>query len=292
MAVYGATMQVLQPYKNILAFYDGRVPGVRLFGPAENWLDDGAYALGIASYAIIDGEEALVYDAHISLTHARMIRAELVRRGVKHIRLVLSHFHDDHVAGNAVFADCEIIASVQTYEALMANKAAIESAIPPIMPLVMPNRMFDGELVLKIGHTEVVLRHADIHSFDAALALLPAQKILLAGDALEDPVTYVAEPERLQAHLDDLARVTGWLFERILPNHGAAEVIAAGGYDRRLIAATRLYVEALLALRADPARGSLPLQDFAADAFATGGISYFEPYEAVHARNVVAVLQR
>jgi glyoxylase-like metal-dependent hydrolase (beta-lactamase superfamily II) len=292
MAAYGATMQVLQPYKNILAFYDGRVPGVRLFGPSENWLDDGAYALGIASYAIIDGEEALVYDAHISLIHARMIRDELQARGVKTMRLVLSHFHDDHVAGNEVFADCEIIASVQTRDELLANKAAIEAGTPPIKPLIMPNRVFDGELVLQVGETEVVLRHADIHSFDAALALLPAQRILLAGDTLEDPVTYVDEPERLQGHLDDLERVAAWGFDRILPNHGVAEVIAAGGYDRRLIAATKAYVEALLRLKANNSRAGLTLREFAADAFATGGIAYFEPYEAVHRLNVEAVLQR
>ena len=57
---------MLRPAPGILAFYDGRVPG-RGSIVGANWVDDGAYELGIASYALVVGEEALVYDTHISL---------------------------------------------------------------------------------------------------------------------------------------------------------------------------------------------------------------------------------
>ena len=39
--------------------------------PRPNWVDQGALSLGIASYAIVDGGEALVYDTHVSVEHAR-----------------------------------------------------------------------------------------------------------------------------------------------------------------------------------------------------------------------------
>jgi glyoxylase-like metal-dependent hydrolase (beta-lactamase superfamily II) len=39
--------------------------------------------------------------------------------------VVLSHWHDDHVAGNEVFADCEIIALRLTAEALSEHRTAI-----------------------------------------------------------------------------------------------------------------------------------------------------------------------
>ncbi|MFG1432822.1 MBL fold metallo-hydrolase [Xanthobacter sp. V2C-8] len=290
----GSTLRVLDPAKQpphgrLLAFYDGRIPGTRLHSAAENWLDDGAFALGIASYAVFDGEDALVYDPHITLAHARLVRAALEARGVRRMRLVLSHWHDDHVAGNAVFADCEIIASAETAALLERNRARLEGGDPPIRPLVLPNRIFTGRLDLTVGRLAVQLHHMDIHSCDGVVALLPGG-ILLAGDTLEDPITYVDEPGRLAVHLRNLDHLTALDAGRILPNHGTEEVIAAGGYGPELIAATRLYVEKLLRLKAEPDLGRQDLRTFAADALATGAITYFEPYEAVHRRNVAAVL--
>ena len=286
----GSTMQILRPYPNLYAFYDGRIPGIRAHSPAPNWLDDGAFTLGTASFAIVEGPEALVYDAHMSLAHAGKIRSFLEAQGVRHMRLVVSHWHTDHVAGNAVFGDCEIIANRFTQEALVANRDGLENNNPPIRPLVMPNRLFDRELELRVGETVVELRHLDIHSYDETVALLPQSGVLLAGDTLEDTVTYVSEPDRLDRHLLDLARMQSWDFERILPNHGSLERIAAGGYGREFITATRLYVEKLLRLKDEPELANQDMRTFAAEALATGGVEYFDAYEPVHANNVREVL--
>jgi cyclase len=287
----GATMRVLTPLPHLLAFYDGRIEGVRLHSPAPNWLDDGAFSLGVCSYAIVSGAEALVYDTHISLDHARRIRAVLAEHGVHHIRVALSHWHVDHVAGNKVFADCEIIAEARTLQALQANREALETGTPPIHPLVLPNRIFQDRLKLQVGKIEVELRHADIHSFDGVVAML-RDGVMLAGDTLEDSVTYVVEPARLETHLGALREMLGWEIQRILPNHGAEEIIAAGGYGPKLVEATRLYVEQLLRLRDEPALAKQDLKIFATAAFATGAVSYFAPYEPVHRQNVQAVLGR
>lgn len=285
----GSTLRVLEPAPGVLAFYDGRVPGVRLHGLHENWLDDGAFALGIASYAVIDGDDALVYDTHITLAHAHIVRRTLEERGARRIRVVLSHWHDDHVAGNAAFADCEIIANRETDTLLRENRARLEAADPPINPLILPNRLFEARLSLTVGTIAVELVHVDIHSRDGTVALLPGG-ILLAGDTLEAPITYVDEPDRLAAHLEGLKRLAALGARRILPCHGDPDVIASGGYGPALIDATRLYVEKLTRLKAEPALAGLDLRAFAAEAFATGAISYFEPYEAEHRRNVEAVL--
>jgi cyclase len=223
----GATMRVLHPAPGVIGFYDGRVLGVRAYSDEANWLDDGAYELGICSYAIVDGADALVYDTHISLDHARLIRSALQDAGATRIRVVLSHWHDDHIAGNAVFSDCEIIANRLTAERMEANRTTIETADPPIRPLVMPSRLFDGSLTLTVGRTRVVLQQMDIHSEDGTVMLLPDQGLLFAGDTLEDPITYVAEPSRLAAHLRDLDRLATLPFTRILPDHGAPDIIAA-----------------------------------------------------------------
>lgn len=286
----GATMRVIRPYPNVIGFYDGRIAGVRAHSAAPNWLDDGAFTLGCCSFAIVDGDEALVYDTHMSIPHARIVRRTLEEMGIKRVRVILSHWHTDHVAGNAVFSDCEIIASPLTNAALIDNRDWLENNDPPIRPLVMPTTVLDGETTLYVGSTIVEVRFLDIHSHDGTVLLLPQSGVLLAGDTLEDTVTYVVQPERLAIHLRDLDRMDSWAFNNILPNHGSLEQIEAGGYDRAFIAATRLYVEKLTRLAAEPGLADQDLQSFAAEALATGGIAYFDAYEPVHRHNVEAVL--
>ena len=285
------TMRVLRPAPGVLAFYDGRVPGRRLFSAQPNWVDDGAYELGIASYAVVSGDEALVYDTHLSLPHARSVRRALEELGVRRMRVVLSHWHLDHVAGNAVFADCEIIAHALTATTLRAHRAAIEAGAwagpPTIAPLVLPTTTYEDSLRLQVGAIAVELRHVDVHSLDGTMLLLPEQELMLAGDALEDPITYVAEPDRLGQHLRDLERMAGWGISRLLPNHGAEAVIADGGYGPGLIAATRHYVEALL--RQDAAGPGFEPETLLAEEIARGDVVWFPPYAAVHRRNVEAV---
>ena len=288
----GSTLRVLRPAPNVLAFYDGRIAGVRAWSEAPNWLDDGAFALGACSYAVVDGAEALVYDAHISTDHAALIRRTLEREGVRSMRLVLSHWHADHVAGNAVFDDGEIVANVLTADLMVENRAALEHGSPPIRPLVGPTRTFDDRLDLRVGNVDVELHRFDIHSRDGTVLLMPGAGLLLAGDTLEDPVTYVAEAERLEEHLVDLDRLDRMPFSRILPNHGAPEAIGEGGYDRGLLEATRRYVEALLRCRHDPALAARGLRAFIRDDLQAGRVRYFEAYETVHRDNVARVLGR
>ena len=283
-------MRILRPAPNVLAFYDGRIDGVRLYSPGPNWLDDGAYSLGVSTYAIVSGAEALVYDTHISLAHAEIVRRTLEESGVRSIAVVLSHWHGDHVAGNAVFADCEIISNTLTAATLAERRQEMEEEDdPPIKPLVMPNRTFEGDLKLKVGDIPVELRQIEIHSRDGTVLVLPEMGLLLAGDTLEDPVTYVSEADRLAAHLDELRRMAGWDIRRILPNHGSPETIAGGGYDTGFIEATRRYVEKLMRCRTEPDLAEEDLRSFAAELFAEGPIAYFAPYEDVHRKNVAAV---
>ncbi|HEY9212354.1 MAG TPA: MBL fold metallo-hydrolase [Ancylobacter sp.] len=287
----GSTLRILRPHPNVYAFYDGRVEGVRAHSAEPNWLDDGAYALGVCVYAIVDGSEALLYDTHISLPHARLMRRALKAAGVTSIRVVLSHWHDDHVAGNEVFADCEIIAHKLTEQALIDHRVEIETANPPIKPLVMPNRVFEGSLDLMVGSVRVELRPADIHSHDGLILRLPNLGLLLAGDTLEEPITYVAEPTRLAIHVEELKRIAAWGYPRILPNHGAPDVIEAGGYGPELIDATIRYVKKLIRTRDEMSLADQDLSTFIAEDIAAGTLSYFAPYEEVHANNVKKVLK-
>jgi glyoxylase-like metal-dependent hydrolase (beta-lactamase superfamily II) len=282
------SLRVIEPQANILAFYEGR-DGVR-WSAEENWVDDGALSLGIASYALIAGEGALVYDTHVAPDRARFIRAELARRGVRRFTVVLSHWHLDHVAGTEAFADCEIIANSRTAAHLAAHRAGIEagtlSGPPAIAPLILPDVTFDRRMVLDLGGEQAELLTFDIHSDDATVIWLPERRILLAGDTVEDCVTYVSEPGHLARHLPELARLAALEPEVVLPNHGAPEVLATGGYGPGLIAATARYVRALVENRADRPLPVLLKPDLDA-----GNLRYFGPYEEIHARNLAQVAE-
>ena len=145
-------LRTIECASGLVAYYDGRVPDYS-FMPGPNWVDDGAISLGIASYAFISADKALVYDTHVSIDHAAFIRADLQRRGVKHISVLLSHWHLDHVAGTAAFADCEIISNAKTLAHLKLHRARIEDGRfhgpPAITPLILPTRIFEGEMYLQ-----------------------------------------------------------------------------------------------------------------------------------------------
>lgn len=289
MSDLAATMTVLEPYPGLYAYYDGRIPGKRLHSKDKNWLDDGAYSLGIATYALVDGAEAILYDSHATLDHARAIRTHLEGLGVRTMRLVLSHWHTDHIAGNAIFADCQIIANRLTARTMLENIKALARKTPPINPVVMPNRLFENEMTLTLGSRTIQLMQFDIHSADGTVLFLPEEGLLLAGDTLEDTVTYVSEPEHIATHIAELTRLKTLPLRHILPDHGAREKIAAGGYAPSLIDANRSYLERLLASAKDPALDAVSLRDFVADDIAHGRIVYFEPYEEVHCSNIAAV---
>jgi len=286
-------MRILHPAEGIFAFYDGRIEGYR-FAEDPNWVDEGALALGISSYAIVDDDVALVYDTHVSLEHARFIREALEDQGVRTVTVLLSHWHLDHIAGTAAFPDSEVIASERTAELLARHKTAIEDGShegpPGIDPLILPTRVFAGRHQLDVGRLRVELIQADIHSDDATVIWLPERRLLLCGDTMEDTITYVDEPEHFEAHLDDLERLRRLDPARILPSHGDPDVIAGGGYASTLISATQQYIGVLKRLRSEPRLRGASLRELIAEPLDAGWIHYYAPYEAVHRENLENVL--
>jgi cyclase len=286
-------LRILRPAPGVLAFYDGRIEGYR-FASRPNWIDEGALSLGTASFAVIEDEEALVYDTHTTPEHGRRIRAALEADGVRRFTVLLSHWHLDHVAGNTAFRDCEILATARTAELLRRHREAIEAGRhegpPGVCPLVLPTRTFEERTELRVGDRTLEAIHIDVHSDDAAVLWDPAARLLLAGDTVEDTVTYVEEPTHFEAHLRDLDRLRELGPEAVLPSHGDPEAIAGGGYGQGLITATQDYIRLLQRMPREPELRDLPLRELLAPQIEAGAIRHFEPYERVHRENVKTVL--
>jgi cyclase len=109
-AAESGTQRIFKINDHLLAFYDGRDPSGKRYRPEWNWVDDGAMKLGVATYAIHKGEQAIVFDTFTSVEQARWVRTHLEKLGIRRCTVVLSHWHMDHVGGNAVYQDSHIIA--------------------------------------------------------------------------------------------------------------------------------------------------------------------------------------
>ena len=295
----GVFMQIYQINANLMAFYfkgDIEPDNPLLKNPPaeENW-EVTCDRLGVAGYVIHNGDSAIVYDTLCSPAQAGEIRLYLERElGIAKFTVVLSHWHLDHVGGNTLYAQSNIVASCKTRQSLVQHKASIEAGVlwgqPPINPLRLPDIVFAEAMSIYLGDLEAQLINFNIHSEDGVAVYIPAHKILLAGDMLEDTVSFVTNPEDSAVHIENYKRMREMDIARILPNHGRSAVIKAGGYTKELIDSTIYY---LTALREELSRDSdcavADLKTVMAPYLAKGVVNYWEPYEGVHRDNIERV---
>lgn len=278
---------------HLTAFYQGRPDEASVPPGPRHWPDLGAIFVGVATYAVHDGDTALVYDSFTDTASAQWVRDWLAKAGVRRFILANSHWHLDHIGGNAVYADSLRLASEGTRAKLALKRAAIESGTeegpPAIKPLALPDLGIAGDTTLMIGTVRVLLRPIAIHSADGLVIELPDDKLLLAGDTLEDTATFVAEPETIPQQYKALGAMRGWGFTKILPNHGHPAVIAAGGYGLGLIDTTRSYIRALVEHAQDADFLQQPLVSFVGDAVKRGDVSLWWAYRDAHANNLAMV---
>jgi glyoxylase-like metal-dependent hydrolase (beta-lactamase superfamily II) len=274
-----------------LAFYAGR-DWTRI-RDEPNWLDDGAMKLGIATHAIYKNDKAVIYDTFADIRQAKWVRNYLENVGIKQFTVVLSHWHLDHIAGNEVYKDCNIISNALTRELLFKNKTDIEMGCsdgpPEIKPLILPNITFENTINLYLDDLQLELLNIDIHSKDGTIIYIPNDKILLAGDTLEDSITYIDEPENLVKHVKNLQKLKQLSLLSILPNHGDPNVIKDGGYDKTLIDATINYITRMVSRAHDKDFLKSSMKSYLREEFEQGWIHYYEPYEEVHSENLIKV---
>ncbi len=282
---------VIEINDHVVGFYVGRgLTGPSGVLPADNWVDYGAWDLGAINYVVYKGDRAIVYDTGTTLELGEWERNYLTEEmGIKHFTVVLSHWHLDHIAGNAAFADCDIISLNATRHQMAKNAADIAAGTlwgPPAVTVVLPNVTFKNRLSLYLGDLKVQFRHFNIHSADGNVMYIPSDKTLYVGDTLEDTVTYMVEPGDVPTHITELRRMRRMDVAKIYPNHGDPDVIKNGDYTKTFIDAMVEYDVNMLK-KAHKARYlTMPIERFIPKALAKGAVSIYEPYRAVHTNNL------
>lgn len=285
------TLRILNPYPGVFAYYDGRT-GERFHSDQPNWLDDGAFTLGVSTYSIVSGDTALLFDAAITDSHAEAMITHLKSLGVTKTTTVYSHFHTDHVAGAAAlqragtnFTGHEL--TVKALNRLASDYAALDPPIPSVFP---PTTTFKDVATVQVGDRTVELHHFHVHTNDGTVLYLPKEQIIFAGDTLEDTATFISEPAAIDTHVKELQRMSATFpMGKILPAHGSPDRIAAGGYGLEFINATLRYLEAVNAPVERPPAWDQKLQEVVKDDVAKGTLIYFAQYEEVHQSNVQSI---
>ena len=253
--------------------------------------------LGGGAHAIHDGDEALLVDTMNLPGQAAWVRRYLHEAlGIRTLRVVNTHWHPDHVAGNACFADVPIIAHRATRELMLSHRGGLEAGIWPGCPPIQveaPTVVFEERMDLQVGGLAVVLREFAIHERGHLAVHLPDERALIVGDMLEDPIWIFhldfAGPE---LQLAEYARMAGLGATRVLATHCAPAIVRRGGYDLRFIENNADYLRRMLADVDDPDFPTRPAPHYIGPALAAGELEWWEPYAEVHALNQQTLLDR
>ncbi|KAL1599917.1 hypothetical protein SLS60_007722 [Paraconiothyrium brasiliense] len=271
----------------IYAYYDGRTCPWQ----SSNWYDE-TLALGVASYSIIDGNTALLFDAGLTPAHGAHMLAHVRSLGADSVTTVYSHFHADHIAGASALRETKIVAHKGTYERLKKDAENLRNpgeGEGPSIDVVLPTETYEMTLSIQVGSITVELHNFHIHTADSTLLFIPESGLVFAGDMLEDTVTYLSDAEDLEKHIQELGRMAQLPIKKILPAHGCPDRIRAGGFDKSLIDTTVRYLTALSEPVEKPAAWEKTLEEVMKDDLAAGKLVYCQAYEGVHHENIESI---
>lgn len=110
-------------------------------------------------------------------------------------KLVLTHYHADHVFGNQVFKDCEIISSIQLLQRMEEQartfklrdsdiKKRPELAELKRLEMTFPTMTFDRALTLRDDDFVVEITRVGGHTEGSSFVYFPRERIIFSGDLI------------------------------------------------------------------------------------------------------------
>jgi glyoxylase-like metal-dependent hydrolase (beta-lactamase superfamily II) len=195
-----------------------------------------AYAQ-VTAGAIVTNEGTVVIDTLPFPRETRemieFLRADS-RRGIRYV--INTHHHADHVYGNYLFEEADIIAGERCREIMRKsgekNLAAAKAQTPELeeVTLRLPNISFPDKMTLHLGDRVMRLMLLPGHTPDGIGLYLEGDKILFAGDAVM-PLPYIFWGDRVVLQ-DTLRLIKVMNLENIVQGHG--DVLLKGEIDEML----------------------------------------------------------
>ena len=170
---------------------------------------------------------------------AKEYREKIEKKTAKRFeKVIITHYHGDHVFGLVAFKDNEIISTQKTYELMMEKKktdwtreklSAYIKSDPEVkdkmegLEIVLPSKTFWGEFEIKNGEETVKIVETGGHCEGSAFVYYPKDKVLITGDLFfegmwpygGDPT---ADPYKWIKALEEMLKLE---IRVVVPGHGS-----------------------------------------------------------------------
>lgn len=156
------------------------------------------------------------------------------RRGIRYV--INTHHHADHVYGNYLFEEADIVASEKCREVMRKtgekNLAEAKQQTPELTEVVLrlPNIAVPDKISIYLGDRVLRLMPLPGHTPDGIGVYVEGDKILFSGDAVM-PLPYIFWGDRVTLQ-ETLKMLKGMNLENIVQGHG--EVLLKGEIDETL----------------------------------------------------------
>jgi len=184
---------------------------------------------------------AVAIDASMYPSVAKEFRTYIERTtGTPITKLILTHYHGDHVFGNQIFTGCQIISSrglatrMREVAVSQWTRKKLEEAAKmrpdsygrldlDSLEITFPTEVFDESFKLIEEGFEIVVKKVGGHTVGSAYVYFPMERVLFAGDLIfaqtfpwgGDPT---ADPDEWIAVLKEFQQMD---IEKIVPGHGS-----------------------------------------------------------------------
>ena len=151
--------------------------------------------------------------------------------------LVLTHYHSDHICGNQVFKDCEIIATVETRKMMEEDFAEnwTEEKLSKLiaenpefeekwqdLELTLPTKTFVGDYIIEESDEQIEIIETHGHCKGSCYVYVPKDEVIIAGDILfAERFPYGGDPT-VDPYLwiDAFTQMIYLTPKKVVPGHG------------------------------------------------------------------------
>jgi len=195
---------------------------------------------------------------------------EIVRfvkdRAPSNVQFVINtHSHADHIFGDFLFPNADIIAhrlcrrAITKYAEKGLNAAQEQNPELSSVVIRFPNIVFDSELTLRLGSKTIQLVYMPGHTADSIAVLVKEDRVLFAGDIMM-PVPYIVWGD-VDQMMHSLQVIRDMNLENIVQGHG--EVLLRGEINET-IDSSMDYLKTVTRRVRDAIRAGTPVQELVA----------------------------
>lgn len=172
---------------------------------------------GFNIFALVHGNNALLIDAGFE-DHASMVKTDLLEQSIEPSKVVISHFHDDHIYGLQVLKGLQVLGS-EKFQTVLDLYTPVDKHT-----FFTPTDKLNESTSLEFGEFQISLRLIPGHSACGVYTVIDDQYIHIGDDIMcsndGDPILPSCEFERVSEHIDSLKELKNYNSLILLMGHG------------------------------------------------------------------------